>query len=113
VWCFLNCVDTKNLMQGSVFLVDGFLDPISPPTQSAQTTGEQSIEAYYSAVPSVVGKVKGTLIGPTHNDVTSQPDCELVAVPCVNRIYGYLGYPTAWMMFPFQGNNFAHGTLVS
>jgi len=98
VWCFLNCVDTKNLMQGSVFFVGGSLEPISPPTQSAQTTRKQSIEAYYSAVSGVVGKVKGTLGGPTHNDVTDQPDCKLAEVPCGNGVYGYLVDPTAWMM---------------
>jgi hypothetical protein len=115
IWCgTLNCVDTKNLTSGTVFFIDGSLDiPISPPTQSPQTSGEQSIEAFYNAVPSGVGKVKGTLIGPTHNDVTGQPDCKTAVQPCINGVYGYLGYPTAWMMFQLQNDSYAHGAFVS
>jgi hypothetical protein len=77
------------------------------------STGEQSIEAFYNAVPSGVGKVKGTLIGPSHNDVTGQPDCKTAVQPCVNGVYGYLGYPTAWMMLQLQNDNYAHGAFVS
>jgi len=64
-------------------------------------------------VPAGVGKVKGTLIGPNHNDVTGQPDCVHAAFPCANGVYGYLGYPTAWLMFQLQGDSFAHGAFVS
>ena len=106
-WCILNlptCADSKNLTSGSVFFVDGSADTlISPPTQPPGTLGEQSIAAYYNAVPAGVGKVKGTLIGPNHNDVTGQPDCKKAAFPCVNGVYGYLGYPTAWLMYQLQG----------
>jgi hypothetical protein len=116
-WCILNlptCADSKNLTSGSVFFVDGSADTlISPPTQPSGTIGEQSIAAYYNAVPAGVGKVKGTLIGPNHNDVTGQPDCTHAAFPCVNGVYGYLGYPTAWLMFELQGDGYAHGAFVS
>lgn len=115
IWCaFPPCLDTSSLTTGSVFFIDGSLDiPISPPTQPPGTTGEQSIEAYYNAVPNSAAKVKGTLIGPSHNDVTGQPDCKTAVQPCVNGVYGYLGYPTAWMMYQLQNDNYAHGAFTS
>ena len=110
----LNCADTSHLTQGSIFLVDGSLDiPISPPTQPASATGLQSIAAYYSAVPAGIVKVKGTLIGPTHCNVQGVPNCTPATVPCFLGVYGYLGYPTAWMMFQLQNDNLARGAFVS
>jgi hypothetical protein len=110
----LNCADTSHITQGSIFLVDGSLDiPISPPTQPAAATGLQSVAAYYSAVPAGIGKVKGTLIGPTHNDVQGQPNCAAANIPCFHGVYGYLGYPTAWMMFQLQADALAHGAFVN
>jgi len=62
-----------------VFFIDGSADiPISPPTQAAWVPGEQSIAAYYNAVPNGVPKLKGTILGPGHNDVQGQPDCKKV-----------------------------------
>jgi hypothetical protein len=116
MWCFgqANCMDTAQLTLGSVFFIDGSADLlISPPTQPPGIAGEQSIAAYYNAVPNGVQKVKGTLIGPSHNDVQGQPDCSGVPVACVNGVYGYLGYPTAWMMDRLQGDAFAHGAFVN
>lgn len=116
VWCTTapNCVDTANLTSGSVFFIDGSNDvPISPPTQPAWFTGEQSIAAYYSATPASVAKLKGTLLGPSHNDIQGHPDCAGVPLGCVNGVYGYLGYPTAWFMDQLQGDSFAHGAFVS
>jgi hypothetical protein len=115
IWCSTppNCIDTSRLTMGSVFFVDGSLDFVSPPTQSASATGEQSIAAYYNAVPAGVAKLKGTLIGPTHNDVTGQPDCKNAKQPCLIGVYGYLGYPTAWMMDRLQGNAPAHAAFIS
>ena len=116
VWCTTppNCIDTHNLTTGSVFFIDGSLDfPISPPTQPPQVTGEQSIDAFYKAVPNTVAKLKGTLLGPSHNDVTGQPDCKTAVQPCINGVYGYLGYPTAWMMYQLQNDNYAHGAFVN
>jgi hypothetical protein len=109
----INCVDTTNLTTGSVFFVDGSLDPFSPPNQDATVSGEQSIAAYYTAVPAGVAKLKGTLIGPTHNDVTGQPSCQHAKVPCLFGVYGYLGYPTAWMMDRLQANAAAHAAFVN
>jgi hypothetical protein len=101
------------LTMGSVFFIDGSLDPVSPPTQNASATGLQSIDAYYNAVPTGVQKLKGTLLGPTHNDITGQPDCTHAQLPCTMGVYGYLGYPTAWMMDRLQGNAAAHAAFVS
>ena len=110
----VDCPDTSHLTGGTIFLIDGSLDlPISPPTQPATTTGLQSIAAYYGAVPTGIGKVKGTLKGPTHCDVQGVPNCTPTTVPCFLGVYGYLGYPTAWMMFQLQGDSLAHGAFVN
>jgi hypothetical protein len=116
VWCTLgpNCFEPANLTSGSVFFIDGSTDfPISPPTQTPQTSGEQSVQAFYDATPGSVRKLKGTLIGPNHNDVQGQPDCAHAMFPCVNGVYGYLGYPTAWFMYQLQGDAVAHGAFVN
>ena len=116
MWCSSgpNCVDTKNLNSGSVFFIDGSNDTlISPPTQNPGVPGEQSIAAYYKAVPNSTPKLKGTLIGPSHTDVQGQPDCSKAPLGCVNGVYGYLGYPTAWFMDRLQGDVFAHGAFAT
>jgi len=107
-----NCTDTKNVTEGSIFFVDGTDDLlISPPTQLPSVMGEQSIEAYYNAVPAGINKVKGSLRGPDHNDVQGQPACNGIIL-CVNGVYGYLGYPTAWMMANLQGDTFAARAFI-
>ncbi len=116
IWCTLgsNCFEPANLTSGSVFFIDGSADfPVSPPTQTPQTSGEQSVQAFYDATPSSVRKVKGTLIGPNHNDVQGQPDCSHATFPCVNGVHGYLGYPTAWFMDQLQGDGVAHAAFVN
>jgi hypothetical protein len=116
IWCTAgpNCPNVAQITSASVFFIDGSADiPISPPTQSPGTTGLQSIEAYYNAVPSSTVKVKGTLLGPSHNDIQGQPDCSHASIPCINGVYGYLGYPTAWFMFQLQGDTVAHGAFVN
>jgi hypothetical protein len=74
------CIDTKNLKSGSIFFIDGSNDSISPPTQPSWLTGEQSIEAYYAATPTNVEKVKGTIIGPGHNDIQGSPSVLLTGM---------------------------------
>jgi hypothetical protein len=107
-------VDTKTLISGSVFFIDGSNDVlISPPTQPAWLPGEQSVAAYYNATPANVLKLKGTLRGPAHNDVQGQPGCATVPVGCVNGVYGYLGYPTAWFMDRLQGDALAHTAFMN
>jgi hypothetical protein len=117
-WCTLgpNCFEPANLTSGSAFFIDGSADiPISPPTQSQPPAviGEQSVQAFYDATPNSVRKVKGTLLGPSHNDITGQPDCSHAQFPCINGVYGYLGYPTAWFMDQLQGDAYAHGAFVN
>jgi hypothetical protein len=109
-------LDTSKITGGSVFFIDGSLDvPVSPPTQlePPQVIGLQSIAAFYDAVPNNVLKLKGTLIGPTHNDITGQPTCAAAAVPCFNGVYGYLGYPTAWMVDQLGVDPSAHAAFVT
>lgn len=108
-------LDTASITQGSAFFVDGSNDiPISPPTQPPQQAGEQSLAAFYAAVPNTVAKLTATLIGPTHNDITGQPGCDTAtAEPCLVGVYGYLGYPTAWMADRLALDPAAHAAFVS
>ena len=100
-------------LTGSIFFVDGSNDFVSPPTQGNNVAGLQSIQAYYQAVPNSVQKLMGTLKGPSHNDLGGQPDCSQAPFPCINGVYGYLGYPTAWFMDRLQGDAYAHGAFVN
>jgi hypothetical protein len=114
-WCNPACPDpdVRHLTQGSLFFVTGSDDPISPPAQPAGSPGEQSIEAYYSAVPDKLMKLKGTITGASHNDISGQPDCANAGGrACVIGVYGYLGYPTAWLMSQLQGDAHARGAFV-
>jgi hypothetical protein len=119
VYCSTNtitCADTRNMTGGSIFFVNGSADTvISPSTQLLpwQVAGLQSNAAYYDAAPAPVAKAWGTLNGPNHNDVQGQPDCAAAAFPCTNGVYGYLGYPTAWMMDRLQNDAYAHGAFIS
>jgi hypothetical protein len=114
IWCssIANCVDTSTLVAGSIFFVDGSADFISPPLQPPGVPKEQSIAAYYDAVPPPLIKAKGTLVGPNHADILGQPDCSAVAFGCTYGVYGYLGYPTAWLMDQLQGDAYAHKAFV-
>jgi hypothetical protein len=120
VWCLLSlgvrCMDTRNLTSGAVFFVNGSADTwISPSTQPLPwwLVGLESNSAYYEATPPSITKVWGTLRGPDHNDVQGQPDCVAAAKPCVDGVYGYLGYPTAWLMDQLQGDTLAHRAFVN
>jgi hypothetical protein len=116
------CADTRALRGGAFFLVNGSADVvISPSTQLLpwQLAGLQSNFAYYQAAPTSVTKAWATLRGPAHNDVQGQPDCASASPPidpplsCVNGVYGYLGYLTAWMMDRLQDDRYAHQAFVS
>ena len=91
----------------------GYSDLSANPVSAARVIGEQSVQAFYDATPNSVRKVKGTLLGPPHNDITGQPDCSHAQFPCVNGVYGYLGYPTAWFMDQLQGDSYADGAFVN
>jgi hypothetical protein len=113
-WCNPACPnpDVRDLTQGSIFFVTGSDDPIAPPAQPPGSPGEQSIEAYYKAVPEGLMKVKGTLAGASHNDISGQPDCAAPDPGCVIGVHGYLGYPAAWLMYQLQGDSHARGAFV-
>jgi hypothetical protein len=89
IWCSsgINCADTSKMTSGSIFLIDGSADGIiSPETQLPWVAGEQPIDGYYKAVPNNIVKLKGSLEGPNHNDVTGQPGCAPGAVGCERRL---------------------------
>jgi hypothetical protein len=116
MFCSANapCPSTGNIHQGSVFYINGSSDfLISPSTQFPFLPGEQSNAAFYANTPVNVAKFWATLKGPNHNDVQGQPDCTAVASLCTNGVYGYLGYPTAWLMDRLQGDSYAHGAFTS
>jgi hypothetical protein len=125
MYCFFcppaDVLDTASITQGSVFFVDGSLDPVSPPTQPSSATGEQSIAAFYDAVPVVdsnghpngVLKLKGTLRWASHNDITGQPKCTATVPFCDIGVFGYLGYPTAWLAYQLGVDAAAKTAFVS
>jgi hypothetical protein len=94
------CPDSRKLRSGSVFYVNGGDDALISPSRQPPWPpgGLQSMEAYYAATPASVTKVWGTLIHANHNDVQGQPDCAGASAPCTTGVYGYLGYPTAWLV---------------
>ncbi|MBF6274352.1 MULTISPECIES: alpha/beta hydrolase [Nocardia] len=100
----LSCTDTRRLGGGSVFFVNGSDDALISPSQKLWALpGLQSNQDYYEATPGSVTKVWGTLVGPNHNDVQGQPDCARASSPCTDGVYGYLGYPTAWLVARLWG----------
>jgi hypothetical protein len=108
-----NCTDTSQLTSGSVFFLNGSLDAvISPSYQAFGTKGLQSNSAYYRATPDELSKFWATLRGTSHNDMLGQPDCGPVGLLCTNGVYGFLGYPTAWMMDQLKGDAKAHTVFV-
>lgn len=86
-----------NITWGSVFFVTGSLDP---PISSADGN-----RWWYEELPPSMPKARGRLSGTGHNDIGGQPGCvdPQASVGCFNGVYGYLGYPTAWMLDRLQG----------
>ncbi|MEV0246061.1 hypothetical protein AB0H76_05665 [Nocardia sp. NPDC050712] len=112
IWCNTGkwCPDTRALTAGSVFLVNGSQDGIISPstqTQPWQSAGLQSNRAYFEAIPEQLPKAWATLIGPNHNDVQGKPTCAEASFPCGTGVYGYLGYPTAWLLAQLRGDTAA------
>ncbi len=95
--------DSKTLVHGSVFFVDGSKDTlIAPAIQSASASGEQSVKAYYDATPAMTPRARGTLVGADHNDI--QDHCT-VGFGCAGvGPKGYLGYVTAWLVGQLRGD---------
>ncbi len=100
-----SCADTARLRSGSVLFVNGADDAlISPSNQPPwQPQGLQSNRAYYDATPPPVTKAWGTLVRANHNDPQGAPDCAHASAPCSTGVYGYLGYPTAWLVAQLWG----------
>jgi hypothetical protein len=110
VWCdaHTECIDISKLTQGSIFFVTGTEDIVAPPSQCSCDTGVDSVFAYYNLVPNAIPKVMGALFAFGHPDILGQPDCGQIP-GCYVGVYGYLGYPTAWMMFQLKGDTYAAG----
>lgn len=108
------CTDPARYSAGSLFLVNGSQDlNVSPSTQHAQAAGLQSNLAYYLALPGHLPKAWGTLLGVGHSDVMGQPACSGGDPACITGVWGFLGYPTAWMMDQLQGNATAHAVFAT
>lgn len=110
--CVLPCVDAAALAaatQGSVLFVSGTLDPISRDTQLIPGP-LNSNTAFYDATPGLLVKAKAMLKGASHNDITGTPTCALL---CTNGVYGYLGYPTAWLMWRLRGATDGHDAFAT
>ena len=99
-----DCPSSAGIRAGSVFFINGSADVlISPSTQSTPCSlggmaNEQSNQCLYANVPDVVAKLWATLNEADHNDVQGQPGCPQPPGLCATGVYGFLGYPTAWMM---------------
>lgn len=108
------CADTRRIGGGSVLFVNGADDAlISPSNQPPwQPQGLQSNRAYYDALPGSVTKAWGTLVRANHNDVQGQPDCARASAPCTTGVFGYLGYPTAWLVAQLWGDAYALGAFT-
>ncbi|WP_394822247.1 hypothetical protein [Pendulispora albinea] len=87
--------DGAAIRSGSVFFVNGSRDSlISPSTQAPGTEGQQSMAAFFDAVPDAVPKARATLAGADHNDI--QDACKILcSVPQAE----YFGYLVAWMRY--------------
>lgn len=92
---------------GSVFFVTGSNDP--PVSSVPGNTW------WYEELPASIPKMRARLLGTWHNDISGNPGCldPGAGVPCFNGVYGYLGYPTAWMMDRLQDDPFARGAFIS
>ncbi|WP_051024389.1 poly(ethylene terephthalate) hydrolase family protein [Nocardia aobensis] len=107
------CVDPTAVTTGSVLLINGSADGVSPATQPVppELIGAQSMQAYYDALPPGLPKARAAVVGAQHNDIQGQPDCTNYS--CTEGVYRYLGYLTAWFMDRLRGDAVAHGAFVA
>ncbi|MFI6225221.1 hypothetical protein ACIBEH_32065 [Nocardia salmonicida] len=107
------CVDTSAITSGSVLLVNGSADGISPGTQTlpAEVIGQQSMQAYYDALPAQVPKARAALLGAQHNDIQGQPGCTNYS--CTEGVHRYLGYLAAWFSGRLRGDPAARGAFLA
>ena len=54
----------------------------------------------------------GQLHDANHNDSQGQPDCAAASDPCGTGVYGYLGYPTAWLRAQLTGDTAARAAFL-
>lgn len=92
---------------GSAFFITGSNDP--------WVSSVPGNTWWYEELPDSIPKMRGRLLGPTHNDIGGNPGCldPGAGVPCFNGVYGYLGYTTGWMMDRLQEDPFARGAFIS
>ncbi len=117
-----DCPGLAELSGGSIFFVNGSKDGISPSQQAGSCeAGEQSNFCFYQDTPGALDKAWGTIIGPDHNDVQGQPDCGSIQdglgsvgaeLTCTYGVYGYLGYPTAWLVAQLQHDAAARAAFL-
>ncbi|MDO3649867.1 hypothetical protein Q3A91_23115 [Nocardia mangyaensis] len=107
------CIDPTAVTAGSVLLVNGSADGISPATQALppEVIGMQSMQAYYDALPADVPKARAAVVGAQHNDIQGQPHCTNLS--CTEGVYRYLGYVTAWFMDHLRGDTRARGAFLA
>src|SRR5581483_3024032 len=68
------------------------------PCTLAGAPNEQSNACFYAQTPDTVEKAWGTIDGPNHNDVQGQPACPSPPGLCTYGVYGYLAWPTIWLV---------------
>jgi len=118
-WCNPadNCLLTPTLTggSGSIFYVSGTADSLIAPDTQSGGTQLNSQTAYYNATPAGMLKAKGLLKGANHNDITGTPGCGLLGFlkACSNGVYGYLGFPTAWLAWQLKGDATAGAAFKS
>jgi len=83
-----NCFDPARSPLDQYSSIDGSTDfPIISANQTPQTSGEQSVQAFYDATPSSIRKLKGTLIGPqTTMMCRASRIARMPRFPCVNGV---------------------------
>lgn len=101
--CLLTA-DLEGGTSGSIFYVSGTSDILISPDKQLLYLGKiDSNQGYYDHTPSALIKAKAILKGPNHNDIQGDPSCSGANFPCSNGVDGYLGYPTAWLMWRLAG----------
>jgi hypothetical protein len=113
LWCSpadlcLLTPDLKAATSGSIFYVGGTLDALISPDWQLGNNPLNSLTAYYNATPPGLMKAKGLVKLANHNDILGKPDCGSAALSvtltCTFGVYGYRGYPTAWLAWQLQGS---------
>lgn len=91
---------------GSVFFVTGSNDPA--------ISSAEGNAWYYDELPDSLPKARGRLRGPSHGDINGQPGCRDpgASAGCFNGVYGYLGYPTAWLVDRLYGDQRAREAFI-